>query len=240
VLQTSLATAAALVALLFALSAFERWLGRRAPYELAWSFALLLFCLAAATLAAGAAAGWSAVLFRAFYFLGAVANVPVLAVGTVFLVGGPRWGRRGAVAVAVGVAFAAGVIAIAPLTGDVPENRLPKGSEVFGVLPRALAAIASGGGAAVVLGGAVWSGWRLRFGARFWSNMLVALGTIVLSASGLLNSVLGEMEAFSVTLLAGVILIFAGFVVGTLTVVPGVTEATLAQTGVRRAASLVS
>jgi hypothetical protein len=33
------------------------------------------------------------------------------------------------------------------------------------------------------------------------------------SASGLLNSVLGEMQAFAVTLTAGIIVLFAGFLV---------------------------
>ena len=55
--QTSVAVAASLVALAFALLTLERWLSRRRPYDLAWTVALGLFALAAAALAAGAQAG---------------------------------------------------------------------------------------------------------------------------------------------------------------------------------------
>ena len=48
-----------------------------------------------------------------------------------------------------------------------------------------------------------------------WANVLIAAGTLVLSASGLLNSVLGEMEAFAVTLAVGVSVLYAGFLVAT-------------------------
>src|SRR5688572_9830211 len=89
-LHTALATAAALVALAFACSTFERWQGRRRPHELAWSAALGLFALAAGTLAAGEAVGWNEPLFRLYFLLGAVVNVPVLALGTVLLLGGSR------------------------------------------------------------------------------------------------------------------------------------------------------
>ena len=45
---------------------------------------------------------------------------------------------------------------------------------------------------------------------------LLAHGTIVLSLSGTLNSVLGEMKAFSVTLTLGVTILFSGFLLSSL------------------------
>jgi hypothetical protein len=80
---------------------------------------------------------------------------------------------------------------------------------VFGVLPRLLAAVASSGGAVVVIGGAVWIAVRDR--RRAGANALIAAGTVVLGAGGLLNSLVGEMNAFAISLLAGVALLFAGF-----------------------------
>src|SRR5205823_7594334 len=105
----------------------------------------------------------------------------------------------------------------------------PRGSEVFGPLPRVLAAVASSVGALVVLGGAAWSAWRLARGRRTGStgragavtarlvgaNLLIAGGTLVLGAGGILNSVLDEMEGFAVTLVVGISLIFAGFLLAT-------------------------
>jgi hypothetical protein len=223
VTQTALAAAASLVALAFALSTFERWLARRRPHELAWSVALFLFTAGSAALWLGAANGWDAPSFRAFYLFGAIVNVPVLALGTVYLLCSRRLADRSALAVALASAFAFGVIAVAPLRAPIPRDRLPQGSEVFGALPRALAGVGSGIGALVVLGGAVWSAWRLRkrktaaTRALVVGNLLIAGGTLVLGAGGVLNSVLNEMEAFAVTLVVGISLIFAGFLVATAT-----------------------
>ena len=45
------------------------------------------------------------------------------------------------------------------------------------------------------------------------SNTLIALGTLVLSASGTLAGRLGEDRAFAVTLLVGIVVLFSGFLV---------------------------
>jgi hypothetical protein len=45
------------------------------------------------------------------------------------------------------------------------------------------------------------------------ANLLIATGTLVLSASGTLAGRFGEEDAFSITLLAGVSVLFAGFLV---------------------------
>lgn len=211
-MQTALAAGATLIALAFSLATFERWLARRRPHELAWTIALALFTAGSAALWLGAANGWNGATFRAFYLFGAVVNVPVLALGTVYLLGGRRRGNFWAATIALGSAFAAGVLVTAPFVGPVPVDRLPRGSEVFGPLPRILAAVASSGGALVVLAGAVLSAWRRRLVV---TNLLIAIGTLVLGAGGLFNSVLDEMEAFAVTLVLGIALIFAGFLLAT-------------------------
>lgn len=214
--STALAVAAALVALAFGMSTFERWLARGRRHELAWSVALGLFAVAAAAMAAGAAGGWNGPVFRVFYLFGAIADVPVLALGTIWLLW-PRRAQAWTWVVVAGGAFAAGVLAVAPFRHVPTGAVLPQGSAVFGPWPRVLAAVASGAGAIVVWGGAVWSAWR------FWraggaarlvgANALIALGTVVLGASGLLNSVAGAMTAFSVSLLAGISIVFVGFLV---------------------------
>lgn len=214
-LHTALAAAAALVSLAFAMSTYERWLEGRRRHELAWSIALSMFCLGAGTLAAGAALGWNGTTFRLFYLFGAITNVPFLALGTVYLLAGQKRGDRVAVAVTVFCAFAAGVLAVAPFTGPVPSTELAQGSEVFGPLPRVLAAVASGVGALVVLAGAVWSAARVRTTRLVVANLTIAAGVLVSGASGLLNSVLDEMTGFAVTLLAGITLLFAGFLLAT-------------------------
>ena len=213
--QTSVAVAASLVAVAFALFTLERWLCRRRRHELSWTVALGMFAVAAAALAAGAQAGWSGATFRVFYLFGAIVNVPVLALGTVYLLSDRHRGDAAAIGVGLFAAFAAGVVVTAPFRAPLPVNELVQGSKVFGPLPRVLAAVGSAAGAIVIFGGAAWSWWHARVkGAPrrlLWANGLIAMGTLILGASGTLNSVFGAMTAFAVTLLAGIVVIFIGF-----------------------------
>jgi hypothetical protein len=216
-LHAALAAAATLVALAFALSTFERWLARERPHELAWSLALAAFALASAALWAGVSVGWDGLTFRVFYLFGAIVNVPALALGSVYLLGGRRRGNHWALVVLVLSAFAAGVVAVAPFTGPLPREELARGSEVFGPLPRILAASTSGLGALVLVLGALWSAIRVRPPRTrlVTANVLIAVGTLITGASGLFNSVLDEMTFFAVALVAGISVIFAGFLVAT-------------------------
>ena len=212
-LHTALAAGASVVALAFSLSTFERWLERRQPHQLAWTVAFSLFLAAAVCLWWGATDRWTAPGFRLFYLFGAITDVPVLALGTVYLVGTRRRGDRAAVAVVAFCALSAGVLAAAPFTHAVPPHRLPQGADVFGALPRVLAAVGSGVGAVVVIAGAVWSATKDH--RRVPANALIVAGTVVLGAGGILNSTIGAMNAFSISLLAGVVLLFVGFLAAT-------------------------
>jgi hypothetical protein len=69
----------------------------------------------------------------------------------------------------------------------------------------------------VVFGGAAWSAVRFARARRPGSgklaggNGLIALGTLVLSSGGLLLGIVGSHEAYALTLVAGIALIYAGF-----------------------------
>ena len=208
----AVAAGATVVAVAFAASLLERWVVRRRAHELAWAIALVLFACGALSLWAGAALGWHGWTFRLFYLFGAVVNVPFLALGTVELLF-PRQAPVIRVGVALACAFAAGVVLVAPFTAPVHGATLPQGSQVFGAPPRILAAVFSAGGALVVFAGAAWSAIRRPTRRLAVGNGVIALGTVVLSMSGLLNSALGEMRAFATTLALGVTILFAGFVI---------------------------
>jgi hypothetical protein len=222
---TAVAAASALVALAFGFSTFERWLLRRSPQHLAWTFALALFVIGALALAWGSAVGWSPLAFRVFYAAGAVANVPVLAVGQLYLLASRRTADRVARIMAPLLAFVVGVVMTDPMTGAVPRARLPQGDEVFHPWPRVFAAVGSGVGATFLVVGTVVGIVRIAranrvapFAAakqRMAGLALLALGTVVLGMSGLFNSVLNAMAAFSVTLMIGVAILFAGFLLST-------------------------
>ena len=221
--QIALASAATLISLGFTATVLERWLDRHRPQDMAWAVALLLFSLGAGSMWLGASVGWSAGPFRAFYIFGAVLNVPILALGTIYLMmPRPRADRITLVTV-VACAFGAGIVLMAPTTGTFIADELPQGSEVFGAGPRIAAALASSLGALVVVGGSVWSATRLfRTGGASavrggTGNVLIALGAVTLSLGGLLNSVVDEMTGFSISMVIGIALIFAGALTATST-----------------------
>lgn len=214
-LDTALAAGAAVLAGAFSLATWERWLVRRRRHELAWSAAFAFYAVASLALAVGNAGTWSGVVFRTFYAAGAVATVPVLAAGTTYL----HYGRRaGDVVGALVVVFAAlgiGVVMASPLRQPLPAHELAQGSRVFDAGPRVFAAVGSGLGALAVFAGAAWSAARARSARLVLANVLIAAGVAANGASGLLNSVLGEMRGFVVMLATGIVLLFVGFLIAT-------------------------
>jgi len=225
-----LAAGACLVASAFCLSTFDRWLRRRAPHDLAWSIAMALFVLGAGALWWAESHGWSNTSFRLFFLSGAVLNVPWLGLGTVYLLFGTRAGNVVRTVLVFLSGLSVGIILISPLKAPVDRTAFPIAKELFGPAPRVLAAIGSGLPAVVIIGGALWSAYRIarkqipaatttarrvaqqpRLLAA--GNVLIALGAIVLSASGTIAGRLGKDRAFAVTLLLGIIILFVGFVV---------------------------
>ena len=122
------------------------------------------------------------------------------------------------------------MVLIAPTKSQVVSTEFPAGREIFGAAPRILAAVGSGVPAMFIIVGALWSAWRVirkQNPAAATSitrtvtspkrlaggNVLIAVGTLVLSASGTLAGRLGQDRAFAITLLCGVSILFIGFLV---------------------------
>ncbi len=226
-LNAALAAGATLVATAFAISTYDRWSRRRAPHDAAWTVSLALFALGSAALWWAESRGWSLASFRVFYAAGAILNVPWLALGTVYLLVGERIGNRIRSALIGLSGAAAGIVLVAPSDSIADPSEMPKGSELFGAAPRVFAAVGSGVAALVIIVGALWSIARVardRTPAMAGrsrvivdrrrhavANSLIAVGTLVLSASGTLAGRLGQDTAFAVTLLVGITVLFGGF-----------------------------
>ena len=161
---------------------------------------------------------------------GAVLNVAWLSLGTIYLLAGKRTGDITRTWLIALTGFATGVIATSPGKTAIVASEFPTGREVFGVFPRILAAVGSGVPALIIIMGALFSTWRvlrkkspaLRNGvARHVisprrlavGNLLITAGTLTLSASGTLAGRFGKDRAFAITLLIGVCILFAGFLV---------------------------
>lgn len=231
---TAFSATALLIAVAFSCSTAERWLRRRRLHDAAWTVAMICFALGAAPFFLATKTGWTPWLFRFFYLFGGVLTVPILALGTVYLLVERRWANRLALAVAMLSAFSAGVVLTAPLRMALVADRLNEGREVFGILPRFLAAAGSGLGASVVIVGAVVSAVRLlradprsapaakagrrpspESGSRLaGANALIAVGTLLISAKRPFVALSGSDEVgFAFALAFGLAVIFSGFLV---------------------------
>lgn len=212
---------AALVSAAFAAVLARQWRERHRPSLLAWGIALVMFGVASFAAAAGMAGEWTTAWFRVYYLFGAIVNVPVLALGTIYLLGPRRAANPVAVALAVAVVVAAGAVVTADLdTRALATGGIPAGSEVAPAALRNLSRYYSYGGFLIVVGGAVWSAVRLGRGKSshlrrlMMANVLIAIGTTVVAVgSGFARFGTGAAQGtiFAVSLLAGVSVMFLGF-----------------------------
>ena len=213
-----LAFLATVIASLFAQSMLVRFTQGHKPQNRAWAIALAMFALASAALSTGLSTGWDQGTFRVFFLFGAVLNVPWMAMGTVYLFAAPNTARRVCWGLVLFSGFAAGVLLSAPMAA-VHGTAIPVGKDVFGALPRILAAVGSGVAAVVIIGGAVLSATRFARdrsvpgnGRLAAANTLIAVGTLVLSSGGLVQGVVGHDESFTLSLAVGISIIYGGFV----------------------------
>ncbi|MBW3658334.1 MAG: hypothetical protein KY457_06825 [Actinobacteria bacterium] len=114
VLSSAVAT---VVSAVFAYRLLRRYAERgRTPATLCWGLSLTMFSLASLMLLAGVVLGWASWSFRSFYLLGAVLNVPWLALGSIAV----NARRRPVNLVTGAVALVVAVLSVRPALGDEP------------------------------------------------------------------------------------------------------------------------
>ncbi|HEX6399224.1 MAG TPA: hypothetical protein VF108_01980 [Actinomycetota bacterium] len=216
--------AAAAVAFLFAASLGRRFLERRHPHLGLWCVALAMYGAASLAVALGVGGGWSRTLFEIYWIFGAVLNVPILAAGEVRLLT-----RNRAVEATIWIVLAfVSAYTIAVTRGAVMDpsalaEQLPSGKDVFGdgTAAHRLPQLVSIPSYLVLVAGAVWSAWRLRgrpeLRDRFLGTLLIVVGATITAVAGSAFAALGNAVAFSLALLAGVAVMYAGFLLATRT-----------------------
>jgi hypothetical protein len=209
---------AALIALSFAGLLMRQWFARRRTYQAIWAIALLMYAVACFEVFLGGLGGWTSGEFRVYWLLGAVLNVPFLALGELELLVKHKGVRTAMYVITVFVtAYAIARVRTAGIHSTALAEDLPSGKEVFGDgtpahrLPQLISIPAY----AVLVGGAIWSAMKMRgridLRDRFVGTLLIALGATVIAGFGSAFAALGYLAAFTISLLVGIAIMFWGF-----------------------------
>jgi hypothetical protein len=212
---------AALVALAFGVHLLVRSGRRRSWHEATWGVSMLMFATATVALILGVVDGWSSAEFRAYWLFGAVLTVPYLALGELYLLIRPRWVPHLLLAgLLVATAVAGAEVRTAAVSGAL-ANEFPLGREVFGDGSTAhrLSQYYAYPGYFILVGGAIWSAFRIRgreeLRTRFLGILLIAVGaTVVFIGSGV-GAGFGNFAVFSVGHAIGIAVMYWGFLTAT-------------------------
>ena len=177
-----------------------------------------MYAVASLAVVFGVAGGWTTGEFQLYWALGAVLNVPFLAGGELMLLVRNRTAQAAIWIVLVFLtAYTVSVLRGATFDAAALAEDLPSGKHVFGDGSPAhrLPQLISIPSYLVLLGGALWSAWRMRgrpeLRDRFVGTLLIALGATVIAGFGSAFAALGLLAAFSVALATGISVMFLGF-----------------------------
>jgi hypothetical protein len=176
-----------------------------------------MYGIASLALVVGVASGWGRLTFEIYWALGACLNVPFLAAGEVVLLAKRRWVPAVCWLLLVfAIAYTVAVLRGAEMSAAALAEQLPSGREVFGLstAPQQLPTYLSYPTYLLLVLGALWSAWRMRgrpeLKDRFVGTLLIALGATVV-ASGSAFAATGILAGFVATLVAGIVVMFWGF-----------------------------
>lgn len=219
--ELTLAIAAASIATLFAVELIVSWRRRPRLHAEIWAAAFAAYAVATWALAHGLAFGWTSISFRVFYYLGAIANISLLAAGSVALAS-ERIGRIASRFIALWLVFGFFSVFLADIGGAFPVDGVPEGSDLFGFTftiealtlpgPRMFAAISGALGSVVVIGLAavtVVRAWKPNR-RRAHGNILIIGGTVAPALGGSLTA-LGESAGLALSLAVGITLLWFGY-----------------------------
>lgn len=182
---------------------------------------MLMFFLATGALVLGVADGWSSAEFRVYWLFGAVLTAPWLGLGELYLLIRQRWVSHVLLVLLLGAtAWAAGTVRTAPMSAALAME-FPLGRDVFGDGSDAhrFAQYYGYPGYLILVGGAVWSAFRIRgrreLRERFLGTLLIAVGaTFVFVGSGV-GAGFGSFAVFSIGHAIGIAVMYWGFLTAT-------------------------
>jgi len=222
ILAAAISLLASVITFAFTGAVLLQYLQRPRLHRLVWTVALLSYGVATSVQFVAEVRGWSTPAFRLWYLSGGLITAAYLGQGTALLLLPRRLSRiLLAVLVALSVAGAARILTVPLALHDVlpPAGKVTPVSTHLTADLRALAALLNIYGTLLLIGGAIYSAVlffdlaldrRRRAGHRFVSNLLIAVGALVVASAGSLET-LGHGEYLYAGEIAGISIIYTGF-----------------------------
>jgi hypothetical protein len=203
-----------IVSFIFAVTVLDQYFARRKPFQLLWAIGLFMYSISTLTEFWWNVQGHVDIMYRLWYLVGAILVAAYLGQGTLYLL--MRRRNANIIMVLLGAATVYAVVRI--FTVNIDISSLTKLTGV-GIMPTDIRAIVTPVfntfGTLALVGGAVYSAfifWRKRIlPHRVVANILIALGALLPAIGGTSISVNGGINLFFLFELAGVIIMFIGF-----------------------------
>jgi len=206
--------ATSIISFVFTIVVLDQYFARRKPYQLLWSLGLLMYCISTFTEYWWNVQGHVEVMYRLWYLIGAVLVAAYLGQGTLYLV----LKRKAAhiIMVVLGLASVYAIYRVFSVSIDINGLASLTGVGIFPTDIRAIITpIFNAFGTFALVGGAIYCAiifWRKRILLhRVYANVLIAVGAILPAVGGTHISIGGHINLFYIFELAGVILMFIGF-----------------------------
>jgi hypothetical protein len=208
----------AAIDLVFAAVLLMQYLERRRPYQLAWTVSLALSFIGALAFLLSIALGKDTLWFRVYYWGGALLGPGYLGLGTLYLLAPRRWAQVWLYVMVAATVLGAIGLALAPVNAAKLAEWNPdlSGRGVLELGPTTILIIVIPAlGALMVFLGALYSAYQL-FRRRmanqlFVANLLIALGTALISAAGGSARFQTHEVNFWAVMAVGWVVLFGGF-----------------------------
>jgi hypothetical protein len=211
-METLISLAAAALATFFAIDLWRDYSRKPRPHVAAYGTGIAMFAIATWALFIGLAFGWTGPVYRIFFLFGAILNIPVLAIGSMFLVVGRKSGHILTIAVGALAAISTTLTLTVPFENPLPTHGIPVDIFPLGFSPRLFAIIGGAVGTTILVTLSVISVFRFWSKNRsiVWGNALILLGVVAAAWRGT-GVALGDGGGFALSLLLAVSFIWAGY-----------------------------
>jgi len=227
--NTFLPFLSAVISFVFAYFVFKRYFAKRGNHLLLWGVGMIFYGIGGFCEGFYGAFGWNPIIYRMWYFFGAILVAAWLGQGTVYLLANKKLATGLMILLGVGSLYGVFKVFTAQLDPSLLTTSLHTGSELSGHAivtdgVRSLTPIFNLYGTVTLVGGAIYSAWiffRKRVLLhRTIGNILIAVGALAPAFGGAFSR-MGVPAALYIGELVGAVLMFIGFQRATTPIVSG-------------------